>query len=76
MTTVKEPSQAEQLKRLIVTQHLCGPMDSLTRAQLALGCSIPTAIQKLLSEHEIEHIVKTVARAIDEAVAAATAEKR
>jgi hypothetical protein len=72
MATAKEPSEAEQFRRLIVEQHLCGPMDSLSRAQLALGCSIPTEIQKLFSEQEIDYVIKTVARAIDEAVAAAS----
>jgi len=70
MATAKEPSESDQFRRLIVEQHLCGPMDSLTRAKLALGCSIPTEIQKLLSEQEIAYTIKAVARAIDEAVAA------
>jgi hypothetical protein len=68
--SINEPSDIEQLKRYIATQRLDGKMDSLSRAQLALACSIPTELQKLFSETEILHVMKTVARAIDEAVAA------
>ena len=68
MATAREPSDVEQLKRYIATQRLDGDMDSLTRAQLALGVSVPTALQKLFSKEEILHVIRTVARAIDEAV--------
>lgn len=71
MATQFEPSDVEQFKRYIATQRLDGAMDSFSRAQLALACSVPTELQKLFSKHELEHVIKTVARAIDEAVAAA-----
>jgi hypothetical protein len=71
--TAREPSDVEQLKRYIATQRLDGQMDSLARAQLALAMSVPTELQKLFAPSETEHVMKTVARAIDEAVAAALA---
>jgi hypothetical protein len=75
MATQFEPSDVEQLKRYIATQRLDGEIDSLSRAQLALACSVPTALQKLFSKSEIEHVMKTVARAIDEAVAVEIAKR-
>lgn len=70
MASSREPSDVEQLTRYIATQRLDGEMDSSSRAQLALAVSVPAPLQKLFSQAETLHVMKTVARAIDEAVAA------
>lgn len=69
MASTREPSEVEQLKRYIATCGLDGDMDSLSRAQIALAVSVPSELQKLFSKSEILHVMKTVARAIDEAIA-------
>lgn len=70
MASQHEPSELDQLKLYIAKNRLDGKMDSASRAQFALAVSVPTELQKLFSELELEHVIKTMARAIDEAVIA------